>query len=45
MKNLRNIIKVKLINNAKDYEKYLSKPSFLLQRMLSENAILRLNQF
>ena len=45
MKNLRNIIKVKLINNAKDYKKYLSKPSFLLQRMLSENAILRLNQF
>ena len=45
MKNLRNIIKVKQINNAKDYKKYLSKPSFLLQRMLSENAILRLNQF
>ena len=45
MKNLRNIIKVKLINNAKDYKKYLSKASFLLQRMLSENAILRLNQF
>ena len=29
MENLRNRVKVKLVNNAKDYVGYISKPSFL----------------
>ena len=29
MENLRKRIKVELINNAKDYVKYVSRPSFI----------------
>ena len=31
MENLRNRINVRLVNSAKDYKKYVSKPSFVLQ--------------
>ena len=31
MGNLRKKINVRLVNNAKDYKKYLSKPSFVSQ--------------
>ena len=31
MKNLRKIINVRLVNNAKDYKKYASKPNFISQ--------------
>ena len=31
MKNLRKIISVRLVNNAKDYKKYASKPNFISQ--------------
>ena len=31
MENLRKRINVRLVNNAKDYKKYLSKPSFVSQ--------------
>ena len=30
-KNLRKIINVRLVNNAKDYKKYVSKPNFVSQ--------------
>ena len=34
MENLRKRINVTLINNAKDYKKYVSKPSFVSKRYL-----------
>ena len=37
MKNLRKRINVRLINNAKDYKKYVSKPSFVSQKIVSED--------
>ena len=39
MKNLTKRINVKLFNNAKDYEKYVTKPSFVLQKIFSENFV------
>ena len=30
MENLRKRINVRLVNNAKDYKKYVRKPSFVL---------------
>ena len=32
MENLRRIINDRLVNNAKDYKKYVSKPSFVSQK-------------
>ena len=29
MENLKKIINIRLVNNAKDYKKYVSKPSFV----------------
>ena len=37
--NLRKRIRVKLVNNAKDYVKYRSKPSFVSQKILSKNFV------
>ena len=34
MENLRKIINVRLVNNAKDYIRYIRKPSFILQNIL-----------
>ena len=34
MENLRKKVKVTLVNNAKDCKKYISKPSFGLQKMI-----------
>ena len=34
MGNLRKIIKIRLVNNAGDYERYVSKPSFVSRRYL-----------
>ena len=39
MKNLRKIVKVRLINNVKDYNKYVSKPSFVSQKIFSKNSV------
>ena len=39
MGNLRKRISVKLINNAKDYAKYISKPSFVSQKMFSKHFV------
>ena len=36
MENLRKRIKVRLVNNAKDYKIYVSKPSFVSQKILSK---------
>ena len=35
--NLRNIINFKLVNNGKDYVRYVSKPSFVSHKIFSEN--------
>ena len=37
MENLRKIINVRLVNNPKDYKKYVSKPSFVSQKIFSKN--------
>ena len=37
MENLRIRISVKLVNKAKDYVRYLSKPSFVSQEIFSKN--------
>ena len=39
MENLRKRISVKLINNAKDYVKCISKPSFISQKIFSKNFV------
>ena len=39
MENLRKRVKIRLVNNAKDYEKYVSKPSFVLQKIFSKNFV------
>ena len=37
MGNLRKRIKVRLVNNAKDYKKYVNRPSFVSQKIFSKN--------
>ena len=37
--NLRKIINVTLVNNAEDYRKYVSKPSFVPQKIFSKNLV------
>ena len=39
MENLRKRINVRLINNANDYKKFVSKPSFVSQKIFSENLV------
>ena len=39
MESLRKMRKVTLIISAKDYKKYVSKPSFFSQKIFSENYI------
>ena len=39
MENLRKRLSVRLVNNAKDYVKYIRKPSFVSQKMSSKNFI------
>ena len=39
MKNLRKRKNVVLVNNAKDYIRYISKPSFVLQKTFSKNFV------
>ena len=39
MENLRERMSVKLDNNAKDYVKCISKPSFVSQKIFSENVV------
>ena len=39
MGNLRKKISVRLINNSKDYVKFVSKPSFISQKIFSKNLV------
>ena len=39
MENLRKIINVKLVNNAKGYVRSMSKPSFVSQKIFSKNFV------
>ena len=39
MENLRKRMTVKLVNNAKDYVKCISKPSFVSQKKFSKNFV------
>ena len=39
MENFRKRINVKLVNNAKDYVRYISKPSFVSQKIVSNNSV------
>ena len=39
MDNLRKRVKVRLVNNAKDYKKYVSRPSFVSQKIFRKNFV------
>ena len=39
MENLRKRISVRLVHNAKDYVRYVSKPSFVSRKIFSENFV------
>ena len=39
MENLRKRINIRLIVNTKDYKKYVSRPSFVSQKIFSENFV------
>ena len=39
MENVRKRINVRLVDNAKEYEKYVNKPSFVSQNIFSENLV------
>ena len=39
MENLRKRVSVKLVNNEKDYVKYVSRPTFVFQKILDENLV------
>ena len=47
MENIRKRMSVRLVNNAKDYVKCISKPSFVSQKIFSKILLLfmKLNQF
>ena len=39
MENFRKRIKVRLVNNVKDYKKYVSRPSFVSQKVCDKNLV------
>ena len=39
MENLRKKIIIRLVNNARDYKKYVSKPSFVSQKIFCKNFV------
>ena len=39
MGNLRKRISIKLVNNAKGYVRYISNPSFVSQKIFSNNFV------
>ena len=39
MENLRKRINVRLVNNAEDYKKYVSKPGFVSELFLNKNLL------
>ena len=40
MENLRKRIRVRLVNNSKDYKKYVSRTNFVSEKILSKNLLL-----
>ena len=40
MKNLKNRIDLRLVNNEKDYLKWTSKPSYMLHHIFDNNVVL-----
>ena len=47
IENVRKRINVRLVKNAKDYIRYISKPSFVSQKIFSKNFVAthEINQF
>ena len=39
MRNLRKMIYVRLVNNAGDYKKHVSKPSFVSQKIFGKDFV------
>ena len=39
MENLRKRTNVRIVNNAKDYKKYASKPSFFSQKIFNKSLV------
>ena len=39
MENLRERIKIELVNNAKNYKKYVNKPSFVSQKIFDKSFV------
>ena len=39
MENLRKRINVRLVNNARDYKKYVSKPMFVSQKIINKDLV------
>ena len=39
MENLRKIINVRLVNNSKDYKKWVSRPIFVSQKIIDKNFV------
>ena len=39
VENLRKRINVRLVNNARDHKKHVSKPSFVSQKIFSKNVV------
>ena len=39
MENVRKKIKVKLVNNAGDYKKYVNKPTFVSQKIFNKSFV------
>ena len=39
MENMKERMNVELINNAKDYFKYLSRPNFISQKIFRRNFV------
>ena len=47
MENLRKRINMRLINNAEDFLKYTSKPTYIMHKIFGKDMLLfkKLNQF
>ena len=39
MENLRKIINIRIVNNAKDYKKWVSRPSFISQKIFNKKFV------
>ena len=39
MENLRKMINITIVNNAKDYKKWVSRPSFISQKIFNKKLV------